>query len=115
MIPARLLSHTVTLVTPTDGTADPDGNARSDYGDAAERTEMQAWLQQDDAAEADEGDRDARERTWLMITNDDPGDALGLVEWDGMTFDVQGPPAPYYRPGETEPHHYETQLRLHEG
>ena len=108
MIPARLLPHVVTIVTPAAGSADP-------HGAAATRTEVAAWVEQQSRSEAATVLRDGREQGWLLVTNHLAVTALDRVEWDGRTWEVDGPPRPVHTPASTAAHHLEADLRLWEG
>lgn len=108
-IPDALLPHEVTIVRPAD-TTDSYGDTVRDYGVAASRTEIRAWMQQGKRAEPREDGRDPLEQVWLMLTNHE--DILGFdrIEWSGPTFEVEGPPEPVYTPAGY--HHLESTLRV---
>ena len=115
-VPGTLLPHTVTLVRPAVST-DAYGSDEYDYGEAATRTSIRAWLQQDRrqavTGVADEG-RAPQDQRWLMVTNHPDVRALDRVEWTGptgaMTFETDGPPEPSYTPRGL--HHTEVGLRI---
>jgi hypothetical protein len=108
-IPSYLLIHTATRVRAATST-DSYNNTVTDWGAAASRTDMAAWLQQNTRTEPRSDGRDPLEQTWLLITNED--DVLGTdrFEIDGTTYEVEGPPEKVYTPAGY--HHLETTLRL---
>lgn len=108
-IPDSMLPHEVTIVRPAT-TTDAYGNDVRDYGVAATRTEIRAWMQQDRRAEPREDGRDPLEQAWLMLTNHEDVQGLDRVEWSGPTFEVEGPPEPAYTPAGF--HHTEATLRV---
>lgn len=118
-VPGGLLPHTVTLVRPAEST-DAYGSTVYDYGPAATRTEIRAWLQQDQRREltgqAQDG-RQTQDQRWLLVTNHTDVRALDRVEWTGptgpMTFETDGPPEPTYTP--RGPHHTEVGLVIYTG
>lgn len=106
-----LLVHDVTVVVP--------GAATSRYGDAikdwatATRTSMKGWVARTATSEV-HGDREAQVSEWKLYlpagTVIDGGDR---VEWQGTTFEVEGPPTHAWTPrGE---HHLEVPLRVAAG
>lgn len=115
-VPATLLPQTVTLVRPAV-TRDEYGSDEYDYGPAATRTAITAWLQQDRrqlvTAVADEGRR-TQDQRWLMVTNHPDVRALDRVEWTSpaglVTFETDGPPEPAFTPRGF--HHSEVGLRI---
>lgn len=113
MIPDRLLPLSVVLVRPAV-TTDRYNNPSYDYGPAAARTTIRAWIEQADLAREQIRDgRDAIESGWKLITNHTGVDPLDRVEWDGQTFDVDGEPWPVYTPAGL--HHIEGSLRKVQG
>lgn len=108
-IPAHLLIHTATRVRAATST-DAYNNTVTDWGVAASRTNMAAWLQQNTRTEPRSDGRDPLEQTWLLITNE--ADVLGTdrFEIDGTTYEVEGPPEKVYAPPAGY-HHLETTLR----
>lgn len=118
-VPTILLPHTVTLVRP-EITTDDYGSDQYDYGDAATRTAITAWLQQDRrqiaTGTASEG-RQTQDQRWLMVTNHADVRALDRVEWTSptgltglTTFETDGPPEPAFTPRGF--HHFEVGLRI---
>lgn len=112
MIPARLLPLTVTKVRPAQ-TTDRYGNAVYDYGAAAARTSIAAWIDQASASEDTPDGRDAIEGGWKLITNHTGLDPLDRIEWDSAAYELDGPAWPVHTP--TGLHHVEAQLRRVEG
>ena len=110
-VPGRLLPHTVTRVRPATST-DIYGNTTYDYGPAANRKDMAAWLQQNNRTEPLSNGRDPLVQDWLMVTNDPDVQGYDRIEWaDGpLTFEVDGPPAPVSTPAGY--HHTESTLKV---
>lgn len=117
MIDGDLLPHLVEVEHPGRKT-DRYGNDVDDWS-ASTRAEVAAWMQQNTAGE-DTDQRDAQVGEWLMICNpvDTSADPLTVhgsarVHWQGLLFEVIGPPGPAYTPAEF--HHYEIRLKSVEG
>jgi hypothetical protein len=115
-IPARGLPHTVTRVRPATS-PDGYGDTTYDYGAGATRTEIDAWIQQDQRSEKYADGRTTNEQNWLLMSNDADLDVVTTdqIEWadhpsGAMTFTVEGPPEPLYTPAGF--HHWETTLRV---
>lgn len=91
MLTERVLPHRVTVRSPQVGATDEWGIASE--GVATEVLEVPAWVERrtDDEQHDAEGDRLVEE--WRMLTNH-PLAASDTVEWEGITFTVEGPPAP---------------------
>lgn len=108
-VPAHMLPHTVVRVRAAT-TTDAYNNTVQDWGAGADRVEMAGWLQQDSRKEPRSDGRDPLEQVWLLVTNDD--DVLGTDRFEGLglTFEVEGPPAPVHTPAGY--HHTETTLRV---
>lgn len=111
-VPDAMLPHTVTVVRPADVT-DDYGNTVRDYGVAATRTDVLAWLQQDHRSEPRSNGRDPLEQLWLLVTNHADVQGIDRIEHDGTTYEVEGPPEPVYTP--TGYHHLEATLRIFAG
>jgi hypothetical protein len=116
-VPDHLLVHTVTVVDPAEVT-DAYNDTTYDYGPAATRTTVKAWLQQDQRTEPARDGRDPLEERWLLVTNHSPISGLSRIEWPGhpagaVTFQVDGPTEPAYTPAGF--HHTEATLRIVEG
>ena len=84
--------HTATVVTPAlaadaYGTAD----AALDYGAAASRRLVRAFIQsRDDSTQFDGTLRQADRSDWLLVTDDAAVTTGERVEWDGRVLDVTG-------------------------
>ncbi|MCX4606989.1 phage head completion protein [Streptomyces mirabilis] len=119
MIPESMLPHLVDVEHPGTRT-DRYGNAVADWSPGATtHAEVSAWLQQNTGAE-DNDQRSAQIGEWLMICNpvDTSGSPITVygkdrVHWQGLDFEVIGPPGPAYTP--VEFHHYEIRLKTVEG
>jgi hypothetical protein len=108
-IPEHMLPHTVTLVRPATAT-DNYGNTTYDYGVAATRTSITAWLQQDKRSEPISDGRDPLIQWWLLITNHEDICGRDRIEHDSTTYDVEGPPEKVYTPSQLF-HHTEATLK----
>lgn len=125
-VPGRLLPHQVVVVTPATST-DAYGNTVYDYGAAATRTTVQAWMQQDQRALVAAQGADPLQQKWLMVTNHSPIPRRARIEWAGhpegaVVFELDGRPDPSYNPlaiaaagGTVSPHHTELALKLVDG
>jgi hypothetical protein len=103
-VPGHLLPHDVVVVRPVVR-RDAYGSEVRDYGPAATRTRVKAWVQQNirrELAGAAQDGRDTQDARWLLITNHQDIRALDRFEWEGPTglvvFETDGPPAPTYTP-----------------
>lgn len=102
-----LLVHDVSLLRA--------GSTTSRYGDetkdwaTATRTTTKGWISQQARSE-DRDNREAQISGWVLFVGPQE-DVTGLdrVEWNDLTFEVDGPPLPAYRPQGL--HHYELALR----
>jgi hypothetical protein len=112
VIPARLLPLTVTKVRPAS-TTDRYGNTVYDYGAAATRTSVAAWIDQASASEETPNGRDVMVGDWKLITNDTDVDAADRIEWDSVAYELDGPAWPVHTPAGL--HHIEARLRRVEG
>lgn len=117
MIPDGMLPHLVDVEHPGT-TTDRYGNEVTSWSTST-HTAVDAWLQQNTGAE-DTDQRDAQIGEWLMICNPAGTDGQPLtvhgadrVHWQGLAFEVIGPPGPAYTPAEL--HHYEIRLKTVEG
>lgn len=123
-VPGRLLPHTVTVVTPAT-TVDSYGSTVYDYGDAATRTTVKAWLEQDQRAQIPVAGADPLQAKWLLVTNHSPINRRARIEWTGpdgaMVFELDGQSAPLFNPlqmgatGSSDPHHTELSLKIVDG
>lgn len=112
MIPERLLPLLVTVVRPS-ARADRYGNSSLDYGPAATRTTVRAWIEQTTADEPITDGRDPHVGDWLLITNHTDISGRDRIEHDGRVFEVDGPPHPVTTPHGV--HHLEARLKTVEG
>ncbi|MFE2909972.1 hypothetical protein ACFXGC_36750 [Streptomyces olivaceus] len=115
-VPGHLLPHTVTLIRPVQVT-DAYGSTDYDYGPAATRTPIRAWLQQNIRRELSGVSQDGRitqDERWLLVTNHPDVRPRDRFEWTGPTgplrFETDGPPAPTYTPRGL--HHTEVALAI---
>jgi hypothetical protein len=125
VVPDRLLPHTVTVVAPAVST-DSYGDKEYDYGAAATRTAVKAWLQQDQRTQVTVVGADPLQSRWLMVTNHSPIARRSRIEWadspEGpLVFEIDGPANPSYNPlamaaaGTNGPHHTELSLKIVDG
>jgi hypothetical protein len=105
------LVHEVVRVRPATST-DSHGNTVYDYGVAASRTNMNAWLEQSSGTEPLSDGRAPLVGSWLMLTNDTDVTGRDRIEWNSLVFDVDGTPKVIYTPNSTEVHHIESTLRI---
>jgi len=117
MLPSHLLVEEVTRVRPVASTVDPYGTTW-DYGTAATRSTISAWLQQDQRTESFSDGRDVISQRWLLMTNALDIDANDRIEWDDhpagpVIFTVDGTPEPAATPRGRD--HLEVTLRVVEG
>ena len=112
MIPERLLPLPVTKVRPAQAT-DRYNDTTYDYGAGAARTSIKAWIDQASASEETPNGRDVITGGWKLITNHTDLDALDRIEWDGATYELDGPAWPVHTPAGL--HHVEARLRRVEG
>lgn len=111
-VPDPLLPQTVTIVRPAL-VPNAHGNVTPDYGEAATRTTVQAWMQQDMRQEARSDGREAAIQAWLMVCNHPDVLRGDRVEYGALTLDVEGPPELVYTPAGF--HHTEATLRVVNG
>jgi hypothetical protein len=116
MVPDRLLVHDVVLVEPVIA-ADAYNDQTYDYSNGT-RTDIKAWLQQDQRLEQFRDGRDPLDERWLLVTNHETVSGHARIEWAGhpagtVTFSVDGPTEPAYTPAGF--HHLEAQLRIVSG
>lgn len=113
-VPAGMLPQTVVDVQPAT-TTDSYGNTVYDYGDAAVRRQVAAWLQQDQRTEVVADGADPLRSRWLLVTDDCEIGRRDRIEWEHpsgetITFTVDGAPEPVYTPAGY--HHTEITLRV---
>lgn len=107
---AALLDHDVTILTPTIGQDRYGGTAKTGWSSAT----VKGWVSQSSRSEANDL-REAQVGTWVLFLHPDATiDGLDRVQWEGITFEVDGPPNPAHRPG-SGLHHYEVPLRVVDG
>lgn len=118
MIPAGLLVHTVTIVTPAAPAVNAYGDVAADYGVGATRRTIAARIQQDTRAEDDSAQRDSTRQTWTLFANDTAITHVDRVEWTSPTgavvFEISGPPEPTYA-GSAAFHHLEVTMMMRAG
>lgn len=108
-IPSALLIHAVAWIVPTS-TTDGHGNTKRDYTvPPATSTSISGRMQQDQGNEPLSDGREPLERRWTLFTNQAGIGGYDRIVFDGMTFEVEGPPAPAY--GAAGFHHAEVKLR----
>jgi hypothetical protein len=115
-LPSHLLTEEVTRVRPAAVT--DDYGTTWDYGTAAARAPLAAWLQQDQRTESFAEGRDVISQRWLLMTNELDIDVNDRIEWDDhpagqVIFTVDGPAEPTHTPRGTD--HLEVTLRVVEG
>jgi hypothetical protein len=113
-IPENRLIHSVTRVRPAT-TTDSHGNTVYDYGVAAARKTMNAWLQQNSGTEPLSDGRAPLIGSWLMLTNDTDVGGRDRIEWNSMVLEVDGTPKLAYTNASTVPHHAKTTLKIVSG
>lgn len=105
-VPEHMLPHTVTLTHPTTSTDAYNNDVLTYTGGSS----ITAWLEQSDRAEPHTDGRNALVQTWLLMTNEEDVRGRDRVTFDGLTFEVEGPPEKVYAPYGF--HHTEATLRL---
>jgi hypothetical protein len=113
-VPVLLEPQQLTVITPIQGGPDGFGNLTWNYAAGTERY-IFGWIQQDQRSEGFTPGRDPKEQHWLLVTNDPSITARDRVYWGTsptgpITFEVEGPPEPAYRPDGY--HHTEATLRV---
>jgi hypothetical protein len=103
-----LLTKDVTILTPTTE-ANRYGGTDKRWDNATETT-VKGWVSQTSRLEVTDG-REAQVASWVLFVDPDTTvTGKDRVEWEGITFEVDGPPNPVHRPGGL--HHYEVPLRV---
>lgn len=107
-----LLVHEVTILRPNRLT-DRYGNSSKDWAHVTE-TDAVGWVSQRAASEDRANGREAQLSEWVLFLDPDV-DIVGgdRVTWEGLTFEVDGPPNPAWTP--RGPHHLEVPLKVVEG
>lgn len=115
-VPGHLLPHTVTLVRPAI-TTDTYGSNVYDYGVAATRTSVRAWMQQDQRTRLSTDGAIPLQQRWLLVTNHADVQRRDRVEWTSTAgptvFELDGQPEPTYTPRGF--HHTECSLIVVDG
>lgn len=109
---AGLLFQDVTVLTagPAD---DRYGNPEKAWGSAASQV-VKGWVARRGGSEDGDGGREAEIAEWVLFLHPDVTvDGRSRVVWDGLTFEVDGPPVPAYTPRGL--HHFEVGLRRVDG
>lgn len=107
MIDDHLLVQTLTWIEP--GTTTDRYNNTVDDWSTATRTEIAAYVEQQNRTELRDG-RDTLVSGWLLMTNELAVTSRARFEWDGHTFEVDGEPSKPTTPD--GPHHLEARLLL---
>lgn len=106
-----LLVHDVTILTPAS-VSNRYGGTDKDWENATE-TEVKGWVAQQSRTEVIDG-REAQVSTWVLFLHPDATiDGTYRVQWEGVTFEVDGPKDPAWTPRGL--HHYEVPLRVVSG
>lgn len=91
MLPARMLPHQITILTPGT-TTDGYGNQVPDWAAATSRTAaayVRPWTPGDENVDAG---RDVSDRVWQVHTNDSAVTAFDRIVHDGVTYEIDGDP-----------------------
>ncbi len=108
---AGLLVHDVTILTAARA-ENRYGREEKDWSSATETT-AKGWVSQSSRSEVIDG-REAQVSSWVLFLHPDAVlDGLDRVRWEGITFEVDGPPNPAWTPRGL--HHYEAPLRVVDG
>ena len=107
---ASLLDHDVTILTPVETADRYGGTEKTSWTPAT----VKGWVSQRGGSEQTDL-REAQVSTWVLYLHPTATiDGKARVQWEGITFEVDGPPNPAHRPG-TGLHHYEVPLRVVDG
>lgn len=96
MLPAQMLPHTITIRTPGTAT-DAYGNTVPSWATATTRTAA-AYVRPQSTSVRPAGNehvevgRDVSELSWQAHTNDAAITALDRIDWNGLTYEVDGEP-----------------------
>lgn len=109
----KLMVHDITLVR-AGTTTSRYGDTTKDWASTTE-TVVKGWVSQRDRSENLDG-REAQDTGWVLYLPAGT-DVTGLdrVEWEGDTFEVDGPKLPAWSPRSKAVHHLEISLRRVEG
>jgi hypothetical protein len=95
-LPARMLPHTLTIITPGSAT-DAYGNTVPDW-DAATERDIAAYVRPQSTSVRAAGDehvevgRDVSERSWQAHINDTAVTVTDRARWNGDVYEVDGDP-----------------------
>jgi hypothetical protein len=104
--------HDVTVVH-AGTTTDRYGNTVKDWTTASSSS-TRGWVSRSSTVELTDGGREGQMSGWIAYLPVDTVVAGGdRVTWNGVTFEVDGPPNQAWTP--RGPHHIEAQLRVVEG
>lgn len=112
-LPTVLLIHTVTWIVPSTSTDVYGNTVRSYTAPAATSTSITGRMEQNAGTEPLVEGRDPLERRWTLFTNQAGISGYDRIVFDGLTFEVEGPPSPAYGAGAF--HHAEVGLRRVDG
>lgn len=108
---AGLLVHDVTILDPASE-ANRYGGTEKNWAAATSST-VKGWVSQSSRSEVI-GDREAQVSSWSLFLHPDATiTGKARVIWEGITFEVDGPPNPAWTPRGV--HHYEVPLRVVDG
>lgn len=103
-----LLVHDVTILTPA-ATTGRYGDEEKDWANATNST-VKGWVSQRTQSE-DHDQREAQVSDWILFLNPDETITGGArVQWEGITFEIEGPTNPAWSPRGV--HHLEVPLRV---
>jgi head-tail adaptor len=103
-----LLVHDVTILT-AGTTTNRYGDAEKDWSDPTEET-VKGWVSQSTQSE-DHEQREAQVSDWVLYLHPDVTiSGANRVQWEGITFEVEGPTRPAWTPRGV--HHLEVPLRV---
>lgn len=116
---ASTLVHDITIVRPGT-TTDRYGNVTKDWTTATRRT-VKGWVSQqgsigNPATLEDLKGREAQVSNWILyLLPDEDVNGFDRIEWEGITFEAEGPINPAWSPRLKRRHHIEIQLKVVEG
>jgi hypothetical protein len=109
---ATLLTQDVTILT-AQTVENRYGRTEKDWSLTPTSSVVKGWVSQTSRSEVT-GEREAQVASWVLYLHPDATiTGLDRVEWEGITFEVDGPPNPARTPGVL--HHYEVPLRVIDG
>ena len=105
---ASLLVHDVTILTAAT-TTNRYSDAEKDWDNATSAT-VKGWVSQRTQLE-DHDQREAQVSDWILFLHPDATiSGANRVQWEGITFEVEGPANPAWSPRGV--HHLEVPLRV---